>query len=111
MQRHLFSDEPFFPEGFQYFENFITKEEESEILNFIYKTPLHTFIFQGFEAKRKVESFGYDYNFEKRAISKGRPIPTFFQPLIYRVANVLRLDAKEFVELLITEYPVGSVIN
>ncbi|HEX8546557.1 MAG TPA: alpha-ketoglutarate-dependent dioxygenase AlkB [Cytophagaceae bacterium] len=111
MQTQLFSNEPNFPQGFQYFNDFITVKEENDLLDFISKTPLHTFLFQGYEAKRRVESFGYDYNFDKRTISKSRPIPSFFHPLIDRVANLLQFDAQDFVELLITEYPLGSVIN
>ena len=56
-------------------------------------------------------SFGYDWSFEKRELSKGKEIPPAFQWLIERVAIRLSLPASLFAELLVTEYPVGSLIN
>lgn len=107
----LFGDTPLLPEGFQYFSNFISQVEEQELLNEIHNLELHTFMFQGFEAKRKVASFGYDYNFENRSISKGKSIPEGFKNLIAKVAHTLLVNSEDFAELLVTEYPVGSVIN
>jgi len=107
----LFPLELKFPEGFQYIPDFLTEKEEKELLKDISKIELHTFIFQGFEAKRKVASFGYDYSFEKRALAKGKTIPTVFYALVEKVAALVSLPAEDFAELLITEYPVASVIN
>lgn len=107
----LFPMEPIYPEGFLYFPDFLTPQEEHELINEVEKTDLHSFIFQGFEAKRKVASFGYDYNFENRSIKKGIPIPEAFGSLIDKVGRFLNIDPKGFAELLITEYPAGSVIN
>ena len=100
-----------YPDGFHYFPDFISAEEELALVEEIEKTELHTFMFQGFEAKRKTASFGYDYSFNKRAISKGKPIPAAFNTVIKKVANKLSIDNNDFAELLVTEYPEGSVIN
>ncbi|HUR12509.1 MAG TPA: alpha-ketoglutarate-dependent dioxygenase AlkB [Flavitalea sp.] len=70
----------------------------------------HTFLFQGFEAKRRVASFGYDYSFEKKTLSRGREIPPEFELLIKNVALTGKVQ-EDFAELLVTEYPIGSVIN
>ena len=107
----LFPEEHGYPEGFIYEPAFITAEEESHYLNEIRRTQLHAFQFQGFEARRKVASFGYDYRFDKGQLVKGQDIPEAFQPLIRRVADRLTMEAKRFVELLITEYPPGSIIT
>jgi len=58
-----------------------------------------------------VVSFGYDYNFDKRTISKGKEIPMAFTALIEKVSHKLSINSNDFAELLVTEYPVGSVIN
>ena len=100
-----------FPEGFNYTPDFITADEESFLLDEIKKITLHTFHFQGFEAKRKVASFGYDYNFERKRLSKGNPIPVAFNGLLEKVAAYLTIPTGDFAELLVTEYPTGSVIN
>ena len=108
----LFPDNhPKKPEGFTYVPDFLTLDDERTLHDQITKIPLHTFIFQGYEAKRRVASFGYDYSFDSRKLSKGASMPPAFDHLIARVASLLSIETKAFAELLITEYPVGSVIN
>lgn len=107
----LFPLEPFMPPGFTYQPDFIDPGEEHHLLKEISKTDLNTFTFQGYEAKRKVASFGYDYSFDKRSLSEGKEIPHVFYPLMEKVAKATGRKREEFAELLITEYPAGSVIN
>jgi alkylated DNA repair dioxygenase AlkB len=107
----LFPIEPTFPPGFQYIPEFITREEEQHFCEEIKHTTLHTFTFQGYEAKRKVASFGQDWSFERRELTTGKEIPEAFLPLIQKVALRLALEPGAFQELLLTEYPAGSVIN
>jgi alkylated DNA repair dioxygenase AlkB len=107
----LFPVEPPFPEGFLYVPDFISAAEEAMLYHEAVKCERHTFTFQGYEAKRKVASFGYDWNFEQQRLSKGANIPEVFQPLIDKVATRLSIEVERFAELLITEYPVGAVIN
>lgn len=107
----LFPVERDYPAGFRYHPHFISKEEEDQLWNEIKNTELHTFFFQGYEAKRKVASFGWDWSFEKRALSKGKEIPAAFHWLIDKAAKMLQIPFESITELLITEYPPGSVIN
>jgi alkylated DNA repair dioxygenase AlkB len=108
----LFPDEfPVFPPGFKYLPNFLTVEQETDLLEIISHLQLHTFIFQGFEARRKVASFGYDYHFQNRELKKGEPIPSAFKPLISKVSALIKKEPAEIDELLVTEYPPGAVIN
>src|SRR5690349_8009516 len=107
----LFTVEPVFPEGFAYYPDFLDVNEEQEFLQAIVNTELHSFNFHGYEAKRKVASYGYDWSFEKRSLSKGKEIPAAFHQLIQKIASHLSFPETLFAELLITEYPVGSVIN
>ncbi len=99
------------PDGFNYYREFLTIDEENQLLKAIKNIDLHTFMFQGYEAKRKVASFGFDYNFTNRSIKKGNPIPGEFTWLIEKVSRHFDLPDNAFKELLVTEYPVGSVIN
>jgi alkylated DNA repair dioxygenase AlkB len=107
----LFPIEPVFPPGFSYFEDFLTLQEESDLLDLISEQDLKPMQFQGYEAKRKVASFGHDWSFEKRLLSKGKDIPPAFNSLIEKVAGKLDISSKDIAELLLTEYPAGSVIN
>ena len=107
----LFPLEPAFPPGFSYEEGFLSTAEEEQLVTHIASLTLHTFVFQGYEAKRKVASFGYDWNFDTRTLTKGEPIPAVFAPLLEKVAAHLRLDKERIAELLVTAYEPGTVIN
>lgn len=107
----LFPIGPALPEGFSYTPDFITEDEEIGLIDKISKMELHNFNFQGFKANRKVTSFGYDYSFENGSLTKGKDIPPIFDFLIEKVCRDVFVTPREFAELLVTEYPVGSVIN
>lgn len=107
----LFPVERALPEGFSYFEDFINTHEEEKLIETISKTALHPMIFQGYEAKRKVASYGYDWSFEKRILSKGKDIPQEYDFLVQKIADHLSTSRDAIAELLVTEYPPGSVIN
>ena len=107
----LFDSEPIMPEGFGYYPDFISAEEEKILVEVVRTLRLHPLIFQGFEAKRKVESYGYDYNFDRRSISKGKEIPEGLLPIIDKAAKWAGLSPTDIAEVLVTEYPSGSVIN
>ena len=92
--------EQFLPEGFTYFPDFLTIAEEEQLLNEISAIELHTLIFQGFEAKRKVSSFGYDWSFEKRALSKGKDIPRAFDFLIQKIGDHIKIPKKCFCRII-----------
>jgi alkylated DNA repair dioxygenase AlkB len=105
----LFPVDP--PPGFKYFPDFITVQEEAYLIHEIRKIDLHPFLFQGFEAKRKTESFGFDYSFDNRKLSKGKTIPSAFIKIIEKIALKTGKAPEDFAELLLIEYPPGSVIN
>ena len=107
----LFPVYPDFPEGFFYYPDFLNEGEEIDLSKEIETIELHNFSFQGFRANRKVASFGYDYSFENGSLSKGKDIPEVFNSFIERVAKIASVANNKFAELLITKYPVGSVIN
>src|SRR5690349_5755481 len=107
----LFPLEPDFPPGFSYTDDFLTRDEETKLFREISGIELHNFSFQGFTANRKVASFGYDYSFENGGLTRGKDIPSTFDFLIEKVGRHLSITPQDFAELLVIEYPVGSVIN
>lgn len=107
----LFDTTPLYPQGFSYFPDVISGEEEQFLTAVIQQLELHAFTFQGYSAKRKTANFGYDYSFEKRNLSRGKDIPAAFNPLIKKIAALAAVPQAAFTELLVTEYPPGSVIN
>jgi alkylated DNA repair dioxygenase AlkB len=107
----LFPLEQNFPKGFTYDTDFITVEEENELINQIKNVELKNLNFQGYEAKRKVASFGFDWSFEKRLLTKGKPIPKEFEWLLTKVGLKFNIEISKISELLLTEYPNEAVIN
>lgn len=99
------------PEGFAYYPDFINEQEELNLIGVISGLQLHSFKFQGYEAKRKVASYGYDWSFDTRRLSRGKEIPGAFNSIIETVAGKINVSKTSFAELLVTEYPVASVIN
>lgn len=99
------------PAGFDYFPGFLSIEEEKRLALVIEKLPLRPLIFQGFEAKRLTKSFGLNYQFDQRNVTPGDPIPNELNFLIEKVALQLGMKSEDFAEVLVTEYPVGAVIN
>jgi alkylated DNA repair dioxygenase AlkB len=107
----LFDEPSAMPEGFAYYPAFIDAMQEAELLAVVSRIDLHPMHFQGYTAKRKVASFGYDYDFSTRKLLKGKPVPESLLWLIDKVAVQMNTASDDIAEVLITEYPPGSVIN
>ena len=93
----LFPEHPHYPSGFEYFPDFISLQEEKDLLGLIGTIELHPFLFQGYIANRKVASFGYDYSFEQRQLKEGTPIPSAFAPRVRKVASHNAVQHARFV--------------
>jgi alkylated DNA repair dioxygenase AlkB len=107
----LFPLQPVYPDGFRYIPDFLSEQEEAGLLQLINDAGPAPMNFQGYTARRKVAAYGMDWDFSSRTLSPGRPIPVAFEPIILRVAAAARIAHEDFSELLLTEYPAGSVIN
>ena len=99
------------PDGFEYYSDFLSENEEGDLLSTISGMELQTFVFQGFAAKRKVASFGYTYSFDNRKLSEGDAFPEDFRSIVARAADIAKVSPDAFEEVLVTEYPEGAVIN
>jgi len=102
---------PVMPEGFNYYPSFISQDEEQQLLGCIEKSDLRNMRFHQYEAKRKVISYGKGWSFTEQQLKQGDPIPAAFDFLVEKIATKLSIDKQLIVQFLITQYPVGSVIN
>lgn len=107
----LFDIAPAVPTEFTYLPNFITETEESQLLDTISKVDLANMKFHEYEAKRKVISFGQGWSFTEQMLKQGNSIPGEFDFLVEKIAAHLKIEKQEIAQFLITEYPIGSVIN
>ena len=65
------------PEGFRYQPVFLSREEESFLLQNLKGLPFKEFEFQGFKGKRRVVSFGWRYDFNGGGLTKTEDMPGF----------------------------------
>lgn len=107
----LFDISPVLPQGFTYQRDFLTVDEESLLTREIGQLDLHNMKFHAYEAKRKVLSFGMGWSFTEQALKKGEPIPGAFDFLLEKISAYTGIPRENIAQFLITEYPVGSVIN
>jgi alkylated DNA repair protein (DNA oxidative demethylase) len=100
---------PAWPNGFDYFRDFISKEEEEFLLSFAKTLPWGNYEMHGVPSLRKIYRFGVNYGLE--AEKDPRPIPKELAFIISRGAQALKVNPKEVVQLLFTFYPPGAPIG
>lgn len=83
------------PRGFNYLPDFISKDEERNLMLEIGDLTLHPYELFGVEAKRNIISFVH-------------PFPDWLMELDQRVEEILQ---EKIVEILVTQYPPGAGIG
>jgi alkylated DNA repair dioxygenase AlkB len=99
------------PEGFRYYPDVLSPEEEEALARELANLPFKPFDFQGFLAKRQVVSFGYRYDYDRRAVVEAAPFPSFLGSLRRKVAETFGRPADAFRQVLINEYRPGAGIG
>ena len=99
------------PAGFRYQSNLITAAEEREIVAHIRELPFREFEFHGYTGKRRVVSFGWQYDFSARHLQKVDDMPAFLRELRVPAAAFAGLDPEALQHVLVTEYAAGAGIG
>ena len=99
------------PEGFRYDDEFVSKEEERDLLAALGSLEFHEVRMRGVAAKRRVVQYGWKYSFESFRMTEGPPLPDFLRPLRDRAERFADIPAGELSEGLITEYMPGAAIG
>lgn len=99
------------PEGFSYSTDFVSLEEESNLLDEIAGLQFQAFDFHGYIAKRRIVEYGFEYDFSSRQAQTARPLPEFLTPFRQRAAQWAGINPEEIIESVITEYSPGSPIG
>jgi alkylated DNA repair dioxygenase AlkB len=112
MQTDLFtSATTALPDGFAYRDALITADEERALAQRVAELPLKPFEFHGYLGNRRVVSFGWRYDYARRAVQASAPIPDFLLPLRERAAAFAGVDADGLQQILINEYAPGAGIG
>ena len=107
----LFEVPPKVPDGFIYYPNFISEAEEQELIRKIQQTHLTPFKYYQFTGKRRIASFGWQYEFGQTEITIAPDIPGFLLPIRTRAGNLFDIDPNSLVQTTMIEYSTGSPIG
>lgn len=98
--------------GLLYRPDFISEEEEQTLLATIRALPLERPLYRGeYLAKRRSMGFGWGYDFDRKRLIPGPPLPRFLQPLQRKIAKWLDIPRRRIAEALVTEYAPGAAIG
>ncbi len=110
-QPDLFQASPALPEGFRYQPDFLTANDEHDLVERFADLPFKEFEFRGYRGKRRVLSYGWQYDFNRMELQRTEDMPAFLLPLRERAARLAGLEACDFQHVLLTEYAAGAGIG
>ena len=99
------------PDGLVYRPDFLSAAEESQLLAQIRALPLHEAKYKQFTARRRIASFGAQYDFSANVLEPAPQLPASFQPLRAKVAYWLDLAPEQLAHVLIAEYRPGTPLG
>jgi alkylated DNA repair dioxygenase AlkB len=107
------ADEPIptLPAGFAYRPDFLTPEEEADLATWLATLPFEPFQFRGYEGKRRVVSFGWQYDFTRSHLEKADDMPAELMAVRARAATFAGLAAEDLQQCLLNEYLPGAPIG
>jgi alkylated DNA repair dioxygenase AlkB len=112
IQQNLFDLAPSgLPDGFCRRADFLDAEEERALVSAIAPLPFEAFQFHGFEGRRRVVSFGWQYDFSEAKLKQAAPIPADLDAVREKAARFAGLEARALEQCLVIEYPPGAAIG
>ncbi|WP_395671545.1 alpha-ketoglutarate-dependent dioxygenase AlkB [Phenylobacterium sp.] len=110
-QPSLFEPDAGLPPGFVYRREFLSADEEAAIAAQLAALPFAPFLFRGVEARRRVYSFGWRYDFTAGRVEEAEPIPPWLEAVRARAEALAGLAEGALQQLLINEYLPGAPIG
>jgi alkylated DNA repair dioxygenase AlkB len=102
---------PGMPEGFVYRPEFLSRDEEAKLAGWLATLPFAAFQFRGFEGRRRVVSYGWQYDFNRSHLLKADDIPAELLPIRARAAALGAHAPEELQQVLLNEYQPGAPIG
>lgn len=98
--------EPDLPDGFRYRAEFLSREDERELIAAIGNVSFDTFTMRGVVARRRVKFYGASYD-----DIPSLPMPDFLLHLRAKLAGWTEIRPDAFAMALINEYTPGATIG
>ncbi len=99
------------PDGFKYQPDVLSPDEEQRLLAQVRELPFKEFEFHGYVGKRRVVSFGWQYDFKQRVLRKADDIPAFLLTLREIAGSFSGVAPERLQQVLVTEYADGAGIG
>jgi alkylated DNA repair dioxygenase AlkB len=99
------------PEGFRYAPALISLDAERDLLAQLERLPFREFEFHGYTGKRRVVSYGWQYDFTSRRLREAEDVPPFLLDLRAAAADFAGVDAPSMQQVLVTGYAPGAGIG
>jgi alkylated DNA repair dioxygenase AlkB len=102
---------PTLPEGMVYRPEFLTPEEEAALIECVARMPLEEMRYKTYTARRRVLSFGGQYDFSANRLQAAAELPPELEPLRRKVARWLNVELGALVQTLVAEYREGTPLG
>ncbi len=102
---------PRVPSGLVYRPDFVTEDEQRQVLGVLEGMDFHTITMHGRTARRTVRHFGLDYGYESWELVPTDPLPAELEWLRARAAELGGVEPGELAQILVSRYPPGSTIG
>jgi DNA oxidative demethylase len=99
------------PEGLVYRHEFLTPEEEDDLIVLFAGIEFRPVEMRGQVARRTVRHFGLDYDYERGDLVPAEPIPEEMRWLRDRCAELMQREPEDLVQILVSRYPEGAGIG
>ncbi|HET7547970.1 MAG TPA: alpha-ketoglutarate-dependent dioxygenase AlkB [Usitatibacter sp.] len=110
-QSALFDEPAALPNGLALVPAFLTPREERMLLEAIRGLELREAQYKQYTARRRIASFGAQYDFDANELRPAPGLPPFLEPLRARVGEWLGIAADEFTHALVSEYRPGTPLG
>src|SRR4051812_36279375 len=98
-------------EGLSYIDDFLTQDEERDVLGVIEPLDYRAVAMHGQTARRTVRMFGLDYDYSSRDVVPADPLPESLGWLRERAAGLIERDPEDLAQILVSRYPAGAGIG
>jgi alkylated DNA repair dioxygenase AlkB len=99
------------PEGLAYRPDFLTPDEERDVLAEVERMDFRAVTMRGQTARRTVRHFGLDYDYEGGELAPADPLPEPLGWLRERAAALIERDPQDLAQILVARYPEGAGIG
>ena len=99
------------PSGLLHLPAFISRDEETTLLEGIRSLDLREAAYKEYTARRRVASFGAGYDFDANELTPAPVMAPFLLPLRQKVAAWAGVPAEDFGYALVSEYRPGTQLG